>query len=379
MLANACCCNPSCLIDSDDFDRANSNDIGGKWTDANARIVDNRLAQQTLGSMLVMTTKNHTSETMVVDVAITFTASSISLDKGIVIVNARDSNNYLFVQIEVSNSAFSGTAISTKLKFYRRSGGVNTQLGSTRTLDATNALNNQQVRVCYDGTYLSALGYREAATKITDGFKAGLSAEGSTTIYFNNFRWYKYSSECPNCIPNVLCRQCTQQATKTIVLDFGAGGLVDSNWNGCDEVIGEFLLTYGWGQQGDICFGKGVENCVWTYGRYPWGTGAHAFTLCSGPMSVCVWATVRWSFITPGKLQWWAYLQGANEPPCFNVNTTFFYATYYSAEFLETDCDVTPVTLTLQASPPATRLDNAFGTFACTGGFPATIELRHVT
>lgn len=366
MLANACCCDPSCLIESDDFDRANNNAIGDKWSDSNARIIDNKLGPQALGAMLVLTTKNHISETMVVDVTMSFSSGSISLDKGIVIVNAKDSNNYLFVQIEVSNSLFSGTAVSTKLKFYRRSGGVNTQLGSTRTLDATNALNNQQVRVCYDGTYLKALGYREAATKITDGFKAGLAAEGSTTIYHDNFRWYKYSAKCPRCTENINCVSCTTMPSGVYAVDVGVGGLIDGSCSYCDQIVGEFIVGY--------VFNIGL-SCYYQYSVA--ACAAHA----SCPQSLlCPSAyfliTLSLRDDGVGRVKWFLELdlnKQQQQPgrPCAGLCPgRSYYALYTSSSLDGANCNTTPVTLS--------KISETFSTDACTGSLPATVEIRAV-
>jgi len=340
------------LIRKDDFDRTNSNDIGGDWEDTNARILDNRLTQQAVGPMRAITTTVHTSELMVVDAAVSFTSTSITVDVGGVIVNYLDANNFLFVQIEVISSAFAGT-VSTKLKFYSRTAGVDTQLGSTRTIDGSNGIINNQLRVCYDGVYLSAMGFREAAAKIVDGFRSGVYSNASSAVYFDNFRWYVHKTGCPKC--NVLCVSCDGQATETYVLDFGAGGLTDGTCTYCNELAGEFVVVSSPFGPPIACSSLGDRStpCLWLYAlkRDPCIPSVE----CG---HICITLTIH--FLSGSSFAW-----RVGVALCTAPGSAPWEAIYTSAAV--TDCTAT-ATLNLD-------VQNLFG---CGGSYPASIELRAV-
>ncbi len=362
MLLHGCCCPTNCIIDSDDFNRADNADIGGKWTDSNSRITGNRLTQQALGASSAITVKQHTSEQMVVDVSVGFTSSSISLDLGIVAVNYLDSNNYLYIQIEVSSSAFSGTAVSTKFKFFRRSGGVSTQLGATRTIDATNGVVNHQARVCYDGTYLKAFGQQEKADRIVGGFRAGLLTSASAAVFFDSFRWYKWKPKCPNCNAKIICNGCITYPTSSLILDFGAGGLVDGSCSACDSVAGEYIL--GWTNYLHQCYLTTSPHCSWGYNSGFCSIAGTPYSICMSALLVLNGFSTGWDVVV-------GIVQG---PPGLSGVLAFgtpYVAGYGGALATYGQCNQSPVTLS--------KTSENFLTGACTGALPASIELRLIT
>lgn len=337
MLLNDCCCEPSCTIDIDTFDRLNSNDIGGQWSDTNSKIQDGRLTQQALGSSSAVTVRQHTTERMSVDVSVGFTSFSISTDAALVCVNYLDSNNYLYVQIETTPTS----SPSTSLKFFRRSGGVSTQLGSTRTIDASNRVLNTQVRVCYDGTYLHALGYLEAAAPIVGGFKVGLLTNATTAVYFDDFRWYRYAANCPRCTIFASCSRCPQLPSY-LVFDLGAGGLSAGFCSGCANIAGEYVLR------------STLNPCYWRYDG----------TVCiSGSCTLAFNIVGELLRQATGDLYWQVVVLIPQNPVC---SSDFLSVIYQSSAFTEDNCTDTPVTL---------NRGSTFGS-VCAGSLPATAELR---
>lgn len=384
MLFDHCCCDPSCLIFKDDFDRNNNTDIGSDWQEVtgNAEIDANRLRTSILGPGVTIATIVHTSELMVVDVAIAFDSGAITIETAGVIVNYKDVDNYLYVQIEATFSAFAGT-VQTRLMFYRRSGGVNTQLGTTKVIDPTNGIANHQLRVCYDGTYLSAMGYREAATKITDGFRAGVFSSSSSAVYFNNFRWYQWRHDCPNCTPNPQCGYCfdSSEPTGTVILDFGAATLTDSGWTNCDQIFGEYVLALISDPQHYIC--DYISNqgnagqvgpdakCYWEYINSAYGTYTD-FWCTAIRVHFCFRAKIEAN--QTGQSKWRVFFTAAFVLPsgagaiCRHGNVAAS-AQYGGNHTVHGVCNQSPVTLTKEweffnAQP------------SCTGTLPATIELR---
>lgn len=368
MLFDHCCCDPSCLIFKDDFDRNNNTDIGSDWQEVtgNAEIDANRLRTSILGPGVTIATIVHTSELMVVDVAIAFDSGAITIETAGVIVNYKDVDNYLYVQIEATFSAFAGT-VQTRLMFYRRSGGVNTQLGTTKVIDPTNGIANHQLRVCYDGTYLSAMGYREAATKITDGFRAGVFSSGSSAVYFNNFRWYVWRHDCPNCTPLPQCGYCfdSSEPTGTVIIDFGAATLTDGGWDACDQILGEYVLALI--AQCPTRF----ENCCW---HYESSSGTYTDLWCTPAVRVHFAVDAQIVATQTGQSRWQVGFTAAFVLP--NGASAFCRhgrvgasASYGGNHTVHGVCNQSPVTLTKEweffnAAP------------SCTGTLPATIELR---
>lgn len=366
MLINACCCEPSCLLFKDDFDRADNTNVGGGWQEVSgdAQISTNRLRTAVLGAGTTIATFVHTSETMVVDVAMLFDSGSIAVERAGVIVNYKDSSNYLFVQIEATFSAFAGT-VRTRLQFFSRVGGTNTQLGTTRTIDASNGIASHQLRVCYDGTYLSALGNREAATKITDGFRAGVYSNSTSAVFFNNFRLYKHDIQCPNCIPQPQCGYCfdATEPTGTVILDFGAATLTDSGWNSCDQIKGEYVLilddTFPL-----VCGQTVLPKCFWLYSTT---LGTYTDIWCTGRVvSLCLAAAVTSDL--SGQSQWVVTVRATVDAGC-RFGPAILSANYRGNHTVSGVCNETPITLNKDF-----QFVNA--TPSCTGTLPATIELR---
>lgn len=369
MLFDHCCCDPSCLIFKDDFDRANNTDIGSDWQEVtgNAQIDANRLRTSILGPGVTIATIVHTSETMVVDVAMSFDAGAITIETAGAIVNYKDVDNYLYVQIEATFSAFAGT-VQTRLMFYRRSGGVNTQLGTTKVIDPSNGIANHQFRVCYDGTYLSAMGYREAATKITDGFRAGVFSSSSSAVYFNNFRWYQWRHDCPNCTPNPQCGYCfdSSEPTGTVILDFGAATLTDGGWNACDQILGEYVLALDNSASGIACGQTPIANCFWLYSTTS-GTYTDAWCTSAQVVHLCMAASIQAS--GTGQSKWVVTLRATLATLNCRHGTAVVTANYGGLHTVHGVCNQSPVTLASEG-----QFFNAAP--SCTGTLPATIELR---
>jgi hypothetical protein len=302
---------------------------------------------------------------MVVQAHISFTSGAVTVERAGVIVNYKDSNNYLYVQYESVFSTFSGSPIGTSLKFFRRSGGVSTQLGTTKTLDALNGTTLQTARVCYDGVYLKASGYIEAADPIVDGYRSGVFSNGSSAIYFNDFKIYNYEMQCPNCDITRYCPYClvNKQPKTAIILDLGAGGLVDGSCNNCDQVRGEYTLIGA--QEGTIC--------QYRFTQFPICNVTGPLVPIMGKLDMIAYI-VQLSDLS--ATQWVAIIEVTAQNPTgspFILGSYKYQALYSGLLTTNYHCDETPVTLTRYGS---THFTSPFLSSLCTGDLPATIELR---
>lgn len=347
MLMNACCCDPTCIIFKDDFDRGNSSDIGSNWTETGTVEISSNQLRMT-GSGTAITTMSHTSELMVVRVVLSIGSGTIGTKSSDIIVNYKDSSNYHFVRIDGVYSGLA-TPIRTDLKFYKRSAGVDTQLGSTRVLDAANVITSIDITVCFDGTYLSAAGFREATTKIVDGFKAGLSATAAATaINWNAFYWYRSDPRCPTCVTLARCGDCRDQLPASLILDLGAGGLVDNICTNCDDIKGLYVLDF-----------SGGPSCQWVYSK----------NLCGTP-ATCVFNISLHIYIISGLAGVRTYhadleLSRPTGIACGLGIGRALLVQYTSAGFLETDCDNFPVALNRVTF---NFTDDPFGVNPCDSG-----------
>lgn len=362
MLFNSCCCDPKCLILSDDFNRPNSGNIGGDLAEESGTIAiaTNRLQIGT-GSGLVRTTHEHDSTRMVVQATL-FPPTSTGTERMRVLVNYKDTSNYLYVQIDFINTGV-GVPDQADMRFFRRSGAVDTQLGATRTLD-TNGLTSAVLRVCYDGTYLTAMGHREAATEIVSGFRAGLAYSGTLTANFDDFRWYRYAPECPNCIVTLECiwQFCTSASNAPsafIALDFGAGGWTNNSCNRCTQLSGEFITEF-------------TINCRWEYRaswcRISWSVpDLYYYLLITLGKTFVNATTIRWSADVYITTLFSTSFGGPNE----------YSFARYEGDVTPIDCKLSPVTLTKITEDH--HAPYPFSSGACAGTLPATIDLRQLT
>jgi hypothetical protein len=194
------CCGPSCTIKEDDFTRSDGA-IGGDWTAASWTISSNAATTSTDNASAISATTALDSEGVI---TATFTGDDFS-DEFELLISWEDASDYLFARFTLAASA--GACGSIKL--YKREGGTNTQLGSTRTVDDFEPDVAHTVGICRDGSRLTA--FRESGTDYTSvaddgipgtitGVQAGF-ASGSiaAAITVDDFLWSRYSAECRDC------------------------------------------------------------------------------------------------------------------------------------------------------------------------------------
>lgn len=213
------CCDeltPECVIDSDDFDRANSTNLGADWSEraGDWSISSNELAISSANALLRNEnahpdgTANH-----VVNVKVKFDTLG---DKAQLVLAYTDDNNYLAVEIEAGNTSNCGA-----LRFFEVSGGTASQLGDDRQLPLIDLNTLYEVQACYkegaspSGGQSGQLGARVFGSggvaryfrevDVSAGTQAGL-ATGDTvsgTINFDDFTFYKHftatDTTCARC------------------------------------------------------------------------------------------------------------------------------------------------------------------------------------
>ncbi len=240
------CCS-SCDIFEDNFIRSDSTNIGSDWEEVSG---DWSISSSTLlaavGVVKCVTphpdsTSHHKATAQI------GTASANGRPQ--VIVNYKDSNNYLFGEVQIG----SGTAT---LRLYRRSGGTDTLLVSAS--QSSTWIGSISMSVCFDGSVLvltatSATGLVRSigavTTAITDGIYAGLGcANTSGTVKFSYFNFEKHrdadNPTCGECTPD--CSSCcdpTDRPPARIRVTIGPG-LTDNNCSYCDQVEGEYVLDH---------------------------------------------------------------------------------------------------------------------------------------
>lgn len=203
-----CCCF-DCLIYSDDFSADNIgthlDDVSGTWT---------------VGSGVLSTSSS---------AALIVTVAESDTGNGYVSVNAQASNTgtklrVVGAYVDVDNYIFGELTLngaSSQLKLFQRTGGVNSQLGSTKTVDASTATYYPLV-LCWNGDEAAVTFDIEntgGATVVADcsatgpiaGLEITLTSGSATFDDFNFFYHFTDDDACPECGDPV--QNCNDSAT----------------------------------------------------------------------------------------------------------------------------------------------------------------------
>lgn len=198
------CCglDPACVAFEDDFSVDN---LATDW-DARAgawNVSGGALSTSSASGLLVATTAMGSSQTSL-HATVKFTPASTG-DAGRLVFAYTDDSNYWFVEAQAG--ATNGT-----FKVFQRSGGTNTQKGTTQTMTGFNATETAIISVCYDsGTVLAVAtaGSNTASEVVTATISIGSTKAGvgtgamSSSAAFDDFQALIHQSE------NAVCTFCT--------------------------------------------------------------------------------------------------------------------------------------------------------------------------
>lgn len=243
-----CCCD--CPSWSDDFERANSTDLGPDWTEiaGDSFIESNRLKCTYSGgknALVICEQKPQGNQlSYYIQVSLYNRAEG---DIHRVIVNYVDEDNYYFVHVLCGAFPTVGT-----IALYRRALGIDTELISRNYTSDPNV----RITVCFDGDTFSVqddvtdLLFAPAGPLTTDPpsdvYRAGLAGAGPA--YFNDFYFSEHWStneKCPRC-----CCYCehtpldpelhlTIEGQGVAGCGDGTPGIVAAYWDGqyCDLLV----------------------------------------------------------------------------------------------------------------------------------------------
>jgi hypothetical protein len=208
------CQQPSndCLLHSDGFGRADSDDLGCGWeeVEGDADIATGRLVTSSAGAVIRNRTR-HPDDSAKVQIVVTFEAASGAIP--IVILDYEDDDNFFFVQLEPGSHGDCG-----RLSFWRRTAGTDAMLGTDSVIAGMSAGAEHTITVCWLGNLIHASvtvaaggdyaggshsvnGEAQAAAEPYTGL--GTSAGSSGAVAFDNWALRRTRDddhpECPDC------------------------------------------------------------------------------------------------------------------------------------------------------------------------------------
>lgn len=202
-----CCCEASCLILEDAFDRSDSTNLGGSWTELDGDWeIQTETCIETTGSGVLRTTKSHPKNAR----SGYFTVDLINIgfgEKRRLLFDLLDKDNYCYVEHYYYNDAGTG---KTDLTLGTVIGGVDTQLKTNTRANNDDEGYNVTLNVCRNrnGTYfgLGEATLEEVYCDVEDpgGRRAGLgnASGGGLPVQFDNFHWEQHKvtrDDCPEC------------------------------------------------------------------------------------------------------------------------------------------------------------------------------------
>lgn len=183
------CC---CPLLSDDFNRADSTNLGADWTEISGawEIASNQLKIPGGGSAFVQSVKEHA--TAYVNISVQVKADTAG-DQARIILDYTDASNFHFAQVQFGAGGH--------LRIYSRSGGADTQLNSVAIAPAINTLTTFTVCTSDSGRLLAVCGNLiSAPVTLTGAGKFGLgTGTCAGNIFFENFAASKTDDCCPKC------------------------------------------------------------------------------------------------------------------------------------------------------------------------------------
>jgi hypothetical protein len=199
-------------------------------------------------SLIVANSAASSSATAVRAVA-TITPASTS-DAGRLIAGYVDDNNYWFAELQTGSS--SGT-----LKLFQRSGGANTQRGSTSTIAGYTSGSKTVVLCLTAGAVYTMVGSNViefAATPTVASTKGGLGTGSiSSSVSFDNFTYSKHKVQDPTCEgcsssttgtgSTTICRGTCLDGTVHGSVQLVVTGITNGGCTDCGSLNGTFVAT----------------------------------------------------------------------------------------------------------------------------------------
>lgn len=352
-------CNTPCLIAEDDFNRADSTDLGCKWEEISGvwQIVSQELTLVSGGPGIALCRVHHPQDKT--HHYVTVDAYAASGKRPQVLLNATgDASSYHWAELSLSGSTLT-LAI----------GKDGTTLDSAASTLAAEGF--VEVIACYDGHKLTATANGSIVVadsdEVVDGTYAGLAGGSSGGERFETFEFWKHLSftdpvdrACPNCVePPVTCSDCcpTQQLPYELVVDIGTWTLTPDDT--CSGVTPAFLCAGRGGEYVADNLGVGVvpSYCVWEFADSQHIPEQPNFivrvTLFRDPADSLCQLEVRVSFSVHADF------------PCIANRAV----AYRSAKFVE--CPTFPMTLALFSDVSAGGPTNS----PCLGAPPASVTV----
>lgn len=281
-----CCCGGTCTIFTDDY----STDRTGTdyTTSAGTWAVSGGVLTCTTASALITANTAVTAGLTGIYVRASITCATTS-DIARLIIGYSNDSNYWFC--EAAPGAVNGT-----IKIYQRSGGVNTQIGSTLTFTSFTTVRTADVCMSYLNGTVNVVGTVLTTTKSTltepgtitaAGSKVGMgTGAGTSSVTFDSFELQKHNvddSTCPNC---VACNGCNPDLIPAEMQVTFSGIANGGTCLGCAGHNATFVLSSGTCN----CVNSGnvlppaecpqnINECRWFY------SGALGADVCPAPFT----------------------------------------------------------------------------------------------
>lgn len=237
--ANTCdCC---CTIASDDF---GADQLATNWdVRSGTPAVASGVLSMSAGTNLLIHNTAAPADATAVFSSVTFRGTS-TIDIVRLVVAYVDDNNYWYAEAQPGSS--NGT-----LKLFERSGGVNTQRGSTVTISSMQTNEDWEIQLCvqpgavtaaaFFGSLLATNEVVYAATVTVASTKAGLGASESGTITLNDFEFERHFADNDSCRTCNTCQNCsTGQPYQVQVV---IAGMANNPFTCTPCLNGTFILT----------------------------------------------------------------------------------------------------------------------------------------
>lgn len=293
-MARRCCCF-GCIIESDDFNRTDSTNLGSKWSEitGDSEIVGNELSIPTNGKVLC--TKRHPFNTPSCLASMTIRQPVEVGDIFRVLVNYKKTPvSYLFGQFEITGANTGTLSVGSSPNTLLHSVNIgHNGLNQDNTLNVCRSLEG-----IFAGTDFSS--YAWACAADPGGRYAGIENFGPNTVHVDNFEFRQHDITFPDC-GNCAC-ECEGHCIPKTLSGLLVGSGCCADWNGLpftftfqESLLPDFIWT------GSVTVPTGVfgsSGCAgdtgftFHFALQCWGCGTE-WKLCSDAVeaSICDWIT----------------------------------------------------------------------------------------
>lgn len=338
MIVNPCCCS-NCTYFSDNFDRADSSNLGSDWTEVAGgwEIVSNTLVTSDNAAVLVGTVEQPLAEPNTL-VTVTATVSTNGCPVRI-ILDYQDSSNYWFAEVLAGTGAY--------IRIYRRSGGSNTQVASKSITQATGSFTFAASIKTSDRIAASigsnVISFGGSFTSPKWGLGTGTIA---AQVQFSNLSVSETNeTNCPGVLGITSCSYCSPNNTAAYTYKIVLAGITNGGCSSCSSLNGTYYCT-------PATPGVGVQACVWRFTTpsicsITWAiefqAGVQAGAFGPGSMGDSIAGVVVDTNGADGVSQWWLVF-GASPPNCttdVNGSIPFFLSGVSNCNFSSATATVT--------------------------------------